>query len=180
MKILRNIIVGIGVLAALLCALIILSAMNPGITQTLSSLLSGDGRSSQEESGSAEESESYGDEESSVFDMPSETSSEAGGEEETSEDDSVVPEKEEEMGAGQTVQHQPEEPDRSYSRAESSGERVRGMNGYEPPSESGVSVPEAVSGKSGYQPITEKSEELPDAEGGEYTSDLGYEEAHVC
>ena len=176
MKILRNIIVGIGVLAALLCALIILSAMNPGITQTLSSLLSGDGRSSQEESGSAEESESYGDEESSVFDMPSETSSEAGGEEETSEDDSVVPEKEEEMGAGQTVQHQPEEPDRSYSRAESSGERVRGMNGYEPPSESGVSVPEAVSGKSGYQPITEKSEELPDAEGGEYTSDLGYGE----
>ena len=54
------------------------------------------------------------------------------GEEETSEDDSAVSEEEEEMGAGQTVQHQPEEPDRSYSRAESSGERVRGMNGYEP------------------------------------------------
>ena len=36
------------------------------------------------------------------------------------------------------------------------------MNGYEPPSESDVNVPEAVSGKSGYQPITEKSEELPE------------------
>ena len=53
---------------------------------------------------------------------------------------------------------------------------VKGTNGYEVPSESGVNVPEAVSGKSGYQPITEKSEQLPDVEDGEYVSDLGYGE----
>lgn len=177
MKILKNIIVGIGVLAALLCALIILSAVNPGITQTLSSLLSGDGfPAKEEESGTAEESEPYGDEESSDFDMRSDMSSETDVEGEPPEDDSALPEEEEEMGAGQTVQRQPEEPDRSSSGTGRGGERVRGMNGYEPPSESDVSVPEAVSGKSGYQPITEKSEELPDAEGGEYTSDLGYGE----
>ena len=177
MKILRNIIVGIGVLAALLCALIILSAMNPGITQTLSSLLSGNGLPTQdEESETAEESEPYRDEETSDFDMPSDTFPEAEGEEETPEEDSTLPEEEEEMDSVQTVQRQPEEPDRSSSATESGGERVRGMNGYEPPAESSVKVPEAVSGKAGYQPITEKSEELPDAEGGEYTSDLGYGE----
>lgn len=169
MKILKNIIAGIGVLAALLCALIILSALNPGITQTLSSLLSGDGLPSQEEeSGAGEEPEQLvGDEESEFLDVPSDTSSET--EEEEPEGDANPPDEEEEMDSGQTVQRQPEEP-------ESGGERVRGMNGYEPPAESDVSVPEAVSGKSGYQPITEKSEELPDAEGGEYTSDLGYGE----
>lgn len=175
MKILKNIITGIGVIAALLCALIIFSAVNPGITQTLSSLLSGDGLPSKEESGEAEEPESIGNTDSSDFDMPFDTSTDTEGEEETPEEEFALPEEEEEMGAGQSVQRQPEEPDRSGSDSESGG-RVVGMNGYEPPAESAVSVPEAVSGKSGYEPITEKSEELPDAEGGEYTSDLGYGE----
>ena len=172
MKILRNIIVGIGVLAALLCALIILSAANPGITQTLSSLLSGDGIPSKEE----ESEESIEDEASELSDQLSDPPSEAEEEGEEPEDDSALPEEEEEMGARLSVQRQPEEPERGTSDPENSGARVRGMNGYEPPAESGVNVPEAVSGKSGYQPITEKSEELPDAEGGEYTSDLGYGE----
>ncbi len=172
MKILRNIIVGIGVLAALLCALIILSAANPGITQTLSSLLSGDGLPSKEE----ESEESIEDEASELSDQLSDPPSEAEEEGEEPEDDSALPEEEEEMGARLSVQRQPEEPERGTSDPESSGASVRGMNGYEPPAESGVNVPEAVSGKSGYQPITEKSEELPDAEGGEYTSDLGYGE----
>ena len=172
MKILRNIIVGIGVLAALLCALIILSAANPGITQTLSSLLSGDGLPSKEE----EAEESIEDEASELSDQLSDPPSEAEEEGEEPEDDSALPEEEEEMGARLSVQRQPEEPERGTSDPESSGARVRGMNGYEPPAESGVNVPEAVSRKSGYQPITEKSEELPDAEGGEYTSDLGYGE----
>ena len=52
---------------------------------------------------------------------------------------------------------------------------VKGLNGYEVPSESQIAVPEAVSGKSGgFQPITEKSEELPDTEGDTYVSELGY------
>lgn len=174
MKILKNIITGIGILAALLCALIIMSAVNPGITQTLSSLLSGDGFPTQgEESGASDEqAEPLQEEEPALFDEPSDASSET---EEEQTDEIGLSEEEEEPGAGQIVQRQPEEPDRSVSDQESSG-GIRGMNGYEPPAESGVSVPEAVSGKSGYQPITEKSEELPDAEGGEYTSDLGYGE----
>lgn len=176
MNILKKIITGIGVLAALLCALIILSAINPGITESLSSLISGTGLPSrEEESGAGEESEqSVGDEESEFLDVQPDTSSET--EEEESEGDANPPDGEEEMDSGQTVQRQPEEPESSASGTGSGGERVRGMNGYEPPAESDVSVPEAVSGKSGYQPITEKSEELPDAEGGEYTSDLGYGE----
>ncbi len=50
------------------------------------------------------------------------------------------------------------------------------MNGYEPPSQSNVKVPEAVSGKSGYEPITENAEEVEETEDGEYVSDLGYGE----
>lgn len=171
MGILKKIITGIGVLAALLCALIILSAINPGITETLSSLLSGNGIPTQGEESEAVEdaAEPFREEDADISDIPS------GTEEEETEDDSALPE-EEEPGTGQSVQRQPEEPDRGTADTASSGERVRGTNGYEPPAESGVSVPEAVSGKSGYEPITEKSEELPDAEGGEYTSDLGYGE----
>ena len=82
MKILRNIIVGIGVLAALLCALIILSAANPGITQTLSSLLSGDGLPSKEE----ESGETIEVEEPEFSDQLSDPSSEAGEEEEEPEE----------------------------------------------------------------------------------------------
>lgn len=175
MNILKKIITGIGVLAALLCALIILSAINPGITETLSSLVSGVGLPSQgeepEEESEEESEESLPEEESALSDAPSDTSSEA-----ESEDNSALPEEDGETDSGQSVQRQPEEPERGSSNTGSGGERVRGMNGYEPPAESDVKVPEAVSGKSGYQPITEKSEELPDAEGGEYTSDLGYGE----
>lgn len=169
MNILKKIITGIGVLAALLCALIILSAINPGITETLSSLVSGAGLPSQGEETEEESEEFLPEEESALYDAPSDTSSEA-------EDNSALPEEDGETDSGQSVQRQPEEPERGGSNTGSGGERVRGMNGYEPPAESDVKVPEAVSGKSGYQPITEKSEELPDAEGGEYTSDLGYGE----
>lgn len=170
MKILRNIVTGIGILAALLCVLIVLSAINPGITNTLSDLLSGDGFPSRKEeelqeemlpeeefTPDREEPEEY---EEPLTD-PSDTSLE--------ETDAGQEQSEGNEAANQIAQRQPGEP-------ESGGERVRGTNGYEPPAESSVSVPEAVSGKSGYQPITEKSEELPGAEGGEYTSNLGYGE----
>lgn len=168
MKILRNIVTGIGILAALLCALIILSAVNPEITSTLSGLLSGDGLHSKEEEEQqdealpGEEFESYGEEpeeyEDSLTEPPDTLPEEAGD-----------GQKQDEGAENRSVQRQPEEP-------EIGGERVRGTNGYEPPEQSGVSVPEAVSGKSGYQPITEKSEALPATEGEEYTSDLGYGE----
>lgn len=175
MNILKKIITGIGVLAALLCALIILSAINPGITETLSSLVSGAGLPSQGEEPEEESEESLPEEESTLSDAPSDTSSDTEAEGDPG-DSSALPGEDEETDSGQSVQRQPEEPERGSSNTGSGGERVRGMNGYEPPAESDVKVPEAVSGKSGYQPITEKSEELPDAEGGEYTSDLGYGE----
>lgn len=181
MRVLKGILAGIGILAALLCALILLSAANPKITKTLSSLLSGNGFPSEEEEGSEEEQTEffqedvrgnqgasdgqYGD---SSFVMPLETEEEAEtDQEEDSEDTS-------EDSSEMRVQRQPEEPVRETSGDGFSKEPVRGTNGYEVPERSGVKVPEAVSGKSGYQPITEKSEELPGAEGGEYTSDLGY------
>lgn len=170
MKILRNIVTGIGVLAALLCALIILSAINPKITSTLSSLLSGDGFSSQEEEEPQEQEppEEETEESDESLAMPSDMSSE-----EAQENRSALPEEEETADA---KQRQSAEPESDGSGEDSNRELAKGINGYEPPEKSNVSVPEAVSGKSGYQPITEKSEELIGADGGEYTSDLGYGE----
>lgn len=176
MKILKGILAGIGILAALLCALILLSAANPKITETLSSLLSGNGFPSEEEESNEEQEEYFKEDEqreqesfdgqyedSSLNIMPeSEVSLEEEPEEDSGED------------FGESVQRQPEEPEMDTSDAGSDTERTRGTNGYEVPETSNVKVPEAVSGKSGYQPITEKSEEIPDTEGGEYTSNLGY------
>ena len=81
----------------------------------------------------------------------------------------------------ETVARQPDSPVRESSEKQSldedsSEKTVRGMNGYEPPSQSNVKVPEAVSGKSGYEPITENAEEVEETEDGEYVSDLGYGE----
>ena len=48
MRILKNIVLGIGVLAALLCAFILMCAVNPKITESLSSMISRDGHSRKE------------------------------------------------------------------------------------------------------------------------------------
>ncbi len=166
MKILKGIITGIGILAALLCALIILSAVNPGITEALSSVLSGDSSSSEEE----EEEEK---------EIP-----EADWEEDSLEETQDVRETEPVNEAVELASEEEEEPQETVARqpdtdsfdTESDEGRVRGTNGYEPPSQLDVKVPEAVSGKSGYQPVTEKSEALPESEDGEYVSELGYGE----
>ena len=182
MKILKGILTGIGVLTVFMCALILLSSVNPGITRTLSSLASGNGLPSKEEEEPEEERDSQdsfdGQYEESFSDALPETEEEP----EKSPEENVEEEPGPDAGddsedtSGDRVQRQPEEPERDISGDESGDRPVRGANGYEVPEESGVKVPEAVSGKSGYQPITEKSEQLPDAEGGEYTSILGYGE----
>lgn len=163
MKILKKILAAIAVLTALLCILILLCALNPNITKKLASLVSGKTSSKQaqqEEAAKPGEMEDF---------LPGEEVQEP----DSGKEQEGLPEQEEDQPA--------EEPatedwgvNLTPSDNGSSQEVVRGTNGYEVPSESGIQVPEAVSGKSGYQPITEKSEELPDAEGGEYTSDLGY------
>lgn len=180
MKVLKGILTGIGVLAVLLCALIIMSAVNPNITRTLSSLVTGNGLSGGEEEavqeaapGSDEyeteepEGEAFGTEAESEENFNEEAGEETGAEGESSSagtDDGV------------TLPEDADGYDRALAEGGDNRERVRGMNGYEAPSELDIKVPEAVSGKAGYQPITEKSEELPDAEGEEYTSTLGYGE----
>lgn len=182
MKILKGILTGIGVLTVLMCALILLSSVNPGITRTLSSLASGNGLPSKEEEEPEEErggQDSFdGQYDDNFSDMLPQTEEEP----EINPEENVEEEPETDAGedseetSGERVQRQPEEPERETSGDEFGDQPVRGTNGYEVPEESGVKVPEAVSGKSGYQPITEKSEQLPDAEGGEYTSNLGYGE----
>lgn len=177
MKIIKRILAGIGVLAVLLCALIIMSAVNPNITDTLSSLVTGNGFPSRKEEAAQEsapasdeyEWESSGEEyaEPDEFgeDFDGDTDTESDASEESSADDSA-------FLSGDSGD--------SYDRASSGNgndsEQVRGTNGYEAPSELDIKVPEAVNGKGGFQPITEKSEALPDAEGREYTSTLGYGE----
>lgn len=165
-----------------MCALILLSSVNPGITRTLSSLASGNGLPSKEEEEPEEErggQDSFvGQHEDNFPDMLSQTEEEPeiSPEENAEEEPETDAGEDSEETSGERVQRQPEEPERETSGDEFGDQPVRGTNGYEVPEESGVKVPEAVSGKSGYQPITEKSEQLPDAEGGEYTSNLGYGE----
>ncbi len=177
MKILKGIITGVGVLAALLCALIILSAVNPGITEGLSSLLSGDGFSSEKEEEEGQESD--GGEDNTEETLSSRIERGFAG---TADIPALDMEEEEEPEEPvETVARQPDSPVRESSEKQSldedsSEKTVRGMNGYEPPSQSNVKVPEAVSGKSGYEPITENAEEVEETEDGEYVSDLGYGE----
>lgn len=176
MKVLKGILAGIGVLAALLCALIIMSSVNPNITKTLSSLVTGHGLPREDEE-APQESESALDEYEWETPEEGDAWSEESGEydEEDADTESDVSE---DSSADETAAWSGD--DYSYDRASSGdgndSERVRGTNGYEAPSELDIKVPEAVNGKAGYQPITEKSEALPDAEGGEYTSTLGYGE----
>ena len=177
MKILKGIITGVGVLAALLCALIILSAVNPGITEGLSSLLSGDGFSSEKEEEEGQESDGGEDNTEETLSSRIER-----GFADTADIPALDMEEEEEPEEPvETVARQPDSPVRESSEKQSldedsSEKTVRGMNGYEPPSQSNVKVPEAVSGKSGYEPITENADEVEETEDGEYVSDLGYGE----
>lgn len=180
MKVIKSILAGIGVLAALLCALIIMSAVNPNITKTLSSLVSGNGFPDgteevlQEDAPVSDESEweepegeSFEPEAESEENFDENTNEESDGAEDSSAD---------EIDETAAVSGDDGGHDSAYAGGENGGEPIRGTNGYEVPSELDIKVPEAVSGKAGYQPITEKSEAMPDAEGGEYTSTLGYGE----
>lgn len=181
MKIVKGILAGIGILAAVLCALIILSAANPNITKTLSSLVTGNGIPGREEETSGQESEpapdTYEQEASEGDSFGTEAESEENFDENTdegfdaSEEGSTDGTDETAASSGSDEAY-----DRDYAKGVDDGGRVTGTNGYEAPSELDIKVPEAVNGKAGYQPITERSEALPDAEGGEYTSTLGYGE----
>lgn len=180
MRVIKGILAGIGVLAALLCALIIMSAVNPSITETLSSLVTGNGlpKEKKEELVPADssdldrydweesESESFGTEEDSWDDY----------EEDADVSDDEGESLEDETDGSSDLTEDTEGYDSISAETGENSERTKGANGYEAPSELDVKVPEAVNGKAGYQPITEKSEALPDAEGGEYTSTLGYGE----
>ena len=160
-----------------MCALIILSAVNPGITEGLSSLLSGDGFSSEKEEEEGQESDGGEDNTEETLSSRIER-----GFADTADIPALDMEEEEEPEEPvETVARQPDSPVRESSEKQSldedsSEKTVRGMNGYEPPSQSNVKVPEAVSGKSGYEPITENAEEVEETEDGEYVSDLGYGE----
>lgn len=162
MKILKGIITGIGTLAALLCALIILSAVNPGITKGLSSLLPGDGSSSEEEAESPEQQQEENSSEETQDSQDAENSQEAQDSQEMPEVIDTVADtaSEEEEEPHATVARQPDIPvtDSSDDKDKSKGERVRGTNGYEQPPQSDVNIPTIVRGKTGYEPMTEQSE----------------------
>ncbi len=166
MKILKSILAGIAVLTALMCILILLCALNPKITEKLSDLVSRDApQTQQDEVSQSEEEETF---------TPDEEQEKSDSETEEASEPKEEPEEEIEEPDGESRAVGPLDMETPGEAQES--DVVKGTNGYEVPSESGVNVPEAVSGKSGYQPITEKSEQLPDVEDGEYVSDLGYGE----
>lgn len=163
MKILKGILTGIGVLAALLCALIILSATNPEITKGLSALLSGEDASSEEgvEGPEYAEGDDYTEASQEFPELPVFSDIV----DTTDMDSETAPEEEEEPQ--RTTARQPDAPvsDTSNEEPEPEPERVRGTHGYEQPLQSDIKIPTIVTGKNGYQPITEQSE----AADGEYT-----------
>ena len=163
MKILKGILTGIGVLAVLLCALIILSATNPEITKGLSALLSGEDASSEEgvEGPEYAEGDDYTEASQEFPELPVFSDIV----DTTDMDSETAPEEEEEPQ--RTTARQPDAPvsDTSNEEPEPEPERVRGTHGYEQPLQSDIKIPTIVTGKNGYQPITEQSE----AADGEYT-----------
>ena len=174
MKILKGILTGIGVLTALLCALIILSATNPEITKGLSAMLSGDAPSSEEETGESPEDTEGDDSAEASQEFPEQpVSSDIVDETDTTDtaditdtaDAGATPEEEEEPQ--RTTARQPDAPvsDTPSEEPQPEPERVRGTHGYEQPLQSDIKIPTIVTGKNGYEPITEQSE----AADGEYT-----------
>lgn len=162
MNILKKILGVIAVLTALMCILILLCALNPNITKKLADFIAGDASPKQTQQ---EEISQSGEDEESLSGDTSEEEDAA-----PAQEAEILPEPEEEQPT-EAVESRQEEP----SEEEPQETVVKGLNGYEVPSESQIAVPEAVSGKSGgFQPITEKSEELPDTEGDTYVSELGY------
>jgi hypothetical protein len=157
MKVLKKILAAIGLLAVLLCGIILLCAVNPSFTDKISALIP-----------QGKEKEADADEEVQTDDMQDEDSETS---DFLSEDDA---EEDAETREAEPVSSA-DGPD-VYEQEQDTDDTARGAAGYIIPSESDVSVPEAVSGKTGYEPITVKDEELPDAEGGENTSTLGYGE----
>lgn len=180
MRVIKGILAGIGILAALLCALIIMSAVNPSITETLSSLVTGNGLPKEKKEEPVQEESSdldvYDWEESEGEPSETEEESEDYYNEDTDVSDDEGEASESETDESSSVNGDDDGYDSVFAETGDDSEPVRGANGYEAPSELDIKVPEAVNGKAGYQPITEKSEALPDAEGGEYTSTLGYGE----
>ena len=161
MNILKKILGVIAVLTALMCILILLCALNPNITKKLADFIAGDASPKQTQQ---EEISQSGEDEESLSGDASEEEDAA-----PAQEAEILPEPEEEQPT-EAVESRQEEP----SEEEPQETVVKGLNGYEVPSESQIAVPEAVSGKSGgFQPITEKSEELPDTEGDTYDSELG-------
>lgn len=173
MKILKGILTGIGVLTALLCALIILSATNPEITKGLSAMLSGDTPSSEEETGESPEDTEGDDSAEASQEFPEQpVSSDIVDEADTADttditdtaDAGTTPEEEEPQ---RTTARQPDAPvsDTPSEEPQPEPERVKGTHGYEQPLQSDIKIPTIVTGKNGYEPITEQSE----AADGEYT-----------
>jgi transglutaminase-like putative cysteine protease len=156
MKILKKILAAIGILAVILCGIILLCAVNPSLTDKIASFIPESKAKEHEPDVSAGYEDEVQDEE------PAESVSENNAAEET------TPEQ-------QYISNAVQEPSES-GQEQQTDDVAKGAAGYIIPSESDVSVPEAVSGKTGYEPITQTDEELTDAEGGENTSTLGYGE----
>ena len=156
MKILKKIVIGIGILALLLCGLIVLCAINPDIEKKLASLVP----QREETVEPALSDPEIAIEEEITAHQAKEGVSENGIPEETTE------------ASGETY----EVIDSQDSAKNTSENDNKGANGYEIPSELDVQVPTEVSGKGGYQPITENTQQLGTGSGGENTTNLGYGE----
>ena len=160
MKILKKIVIGIGILALLLCGLIVLCAINPDIEKKLASLVP----QKEETVEPALSDPEIAIEEEITARQAKEGVSENGIPEGTTEEKpGASGETYEVIGPQDSAKNTP-------------GNNNKGVNGYEIPSELDVQVPTEVSGKGGYQPITENTQQLGPGSGGENNTNLGYGE----
>jgi len=146
MKFIKGILYTILGIFALLCALVLLFAFNPKLTDMLSDLLYGNGQTEEiTEDPSVATSDFIGEPEERVTTAPEQNMGETDASGNGSE-------------AGDIINKLPEK------------------DQYIEPEESQIQPPEEVAGKTGYQPITPQEEEVQDQEGEELAKTLGYGE----
>ena len=146
MKIIKGILYTLLAIFALLCALVLLFAFNPKLTDKLSDLLYGNGQTEEtSEDSSADALELLNGADTEQTESVEQKMNQADASGDSSDLTDIV-------------------------------NKLPAEDQYVEPDEREIQPPEAVAGKTGYQPITPKEEEVEDQEGEQLAESLGYGE----
>lgn len=161
MKILKKILYGFGILFALFCALVIVCAFHPELTERIADFLYPERKSV-----------AAGQElEEELTEAARTAGKEQEPEEETSKEETPKEVTEGEEAPGKIFQ----DPDEVYDvpAIEKEGIEPGILSEYTPPDETAVVVPEAVAGKAGYQQIQDENQQVAEEEARQIQDQLG-------